>query len=128
MHIVFHKTGKEVKKAIQQRCQQLQARLDKRNQALDEFLKNPQKVRSYIIRSQGRYHYHHSEVAGQVLFSQDEVFSEEREEIDQLCKRIFEIEQELYRLQLIVTHLEDDRKLELSFDDLVDYGFDTNIE
>ena len=59
-----------------------------------------------------------------MLYGKDDISSEERQEMDQLCQRIFEIEQELHRLAYVVTHLEDDVVFELSFNDLVGYGFD----
>jgi hypothetical protein len=46
----------------------------------------------------------------------------------QLCRRIFEIEQELHRLALIGHHLHDDQVFELSFSDLIAYGFDASLE
>jgi hypothetical protein len=54
--------------------------------------------------------------------------SEEKEEIAQLCRRIYEIEQELHRLTLIAAHLQDDQIFELPFDDLVGYGFEASLE
>ena len=50
IQIVFEKTGREIKTAIQNRRQQLEQRLAARNAALDEFMQNSQKVRSYLIR------------------------------------------------------------------------------
>jgi predicted Zn-dependent peptidase len=122
IQITFRKTGQEVKHAIAQRQQQLQARLDKRNQVLDEFLKDTRKVRSYMVRS-SRYDYSHGGRSGYVLFAQDDISSEEKQEIQQLCNRIFEIEQELHRLALVVAHLDDQQVLELTLDDLIGYGF-----
>ena len=45
----------------------------------------------------------------------------------QMGRRIFEVEQEVHRLTLIRTHLKDDQEFELSFEDLVAYGFDSNL-
>lgn len=120
--ITFRKTGREVKEAIAQRLAQLQSRLEKRNQILSEFMSDPKKVRSYMVRS-SRYEYGHSGRTGYVLFSQDDISSEEKQEIQQLCNRIFEIEQELHRLSLVVAHLSDDQPLDLTLDDLIGYGF-----
>jgi hypothetical protein len=122
MNIVFRKTGKEIKAAVTNRRTQLEQRLRNRNEALDKFLKNTQKVRSYLIRST-RPDFGHGR-SGYVLYGKDDISSEERQEIDQLCQRIFEIEQELHRLAYVVAHLEDDTVFELSFDDLIGYGFD----
>lgn len=122
MNIVFRKTGKEIKAAITNRRTQLEQRLKQRNESLDRFLKDTQKVRSYLVRST-RPDYGHGS-GGYVLYGKDDISSEERQEIDQLCQRIFEIEQELHRLAYVVTHLEDDVIFELNFNDLIGYGFD----
>jgi hypothetical protein len=123
MELVFRKTGKQIKQAVQSRRQQLQARLNKRNQVLDEFLEDTKKVRSYVVRSSKPEYYGHGRGEGYVLFSQDDISSEEKEELSQLCNRIFEIEQELHRLALVQAHLDDKQMLELSLDDLIGYGF-----
>lgn len=122
INITFRKTGQEIKQAIAKRQQQLQARLDKRNQVLNTFLQDMTKVRSYMIRS-SRYDYGHGRGGGYTLFSQDDISSEEKQEIQQLCNRIFEIEQELHRLALIAAHLKDEQVLELMLEDLIGYGF-----
>lgn len=122
LQITFRKTGREVKQAIAQRRTQLESRLEKRNRILSEFVSDPKKMRSYMIRS-SRYEYGHGGRNGYVLFSQDDISSEEKQEIQQLCNRIFEIEQELHRLALVVAHLNDEQELELSLDDLIGYGF-----
>ncbi|GAK58600.1 hypothetical protein U27_05574 [Candidatus Vecturithrix granuli] len=121
MHIVFRKAGKEIKAAVTNRRAQLEQRLKHRNEALDHFLNDTQKLRSYLIRSI-RPDYGHGQ-SGYVLYGKDDISSEERQEIDQPCQRIFEIEQELHRLAYIVTHLEDDTVFELGFNDLIGYGF-----
>ena len=122
MEIVFCKSGKEVKAAIANRRVQLEQRLKRRDEALNEFLKDMPKVRSYLIRST-RPDYGHGR-GGYVLYGQDDISSEERQEIDQLCQRIFEIEQELHRLAYVVAHLDDSTVFDLSLEDLVGYGFD----
>ena len=128
MNIVFRKTGKEIKAAVQKRREQLQQRLNKRNQVLDEFFKDTAKVRSYLIRSQDFYLGRSHGQVGYPLYSQNDISSEERQEIDQLCQRIFEIEQELHRLALLTTHLDDDQIFDLSFNDLIGYGFEANLQ
>lgn len=122
MNIVFRKTGKEIKAAITNRRTQLKQRLKQRNEALNIFLKDTQRVRSYLVRST-RPDYGHGS-SGYVLYGKDDVSSEERQEIDQLCQRIFEIEQELHRLAYVITHLEDDIVFDLNFTDLIGYGFE----
>ena len=121
MNVVFRKTGKEIKNAITNRRTQLEQRLKQRNESLDRFLKDTPKVRSYLVRST-RPDYGHGS-SGYILYGRDDISSEERQEMDQLCQRIFEIEQELHRLAYVVTHLEDDVVFELNFNDLVGYGF-----
>ena len=123
MNIVFHKTGKEIKAAVTNRRTQLEQRLKQRNEALDMFLKDALKVRSYLVRST-QPDYSHRSSGGYVLFGKDDISSEERQEMDQLCQRIFEIEQELHRLAYVATHLEDNVVFELNFNDLIGYGFD----
>jgi hypothetical protein len=122
MNIVFRKTGKEIKGAITNRRIQLEQRLKQRSEALNNFLKDTQKVRSYLVRST-RPDYGHGST-GYVLYSKGDISSEERQEIDQLCQRIFEIEQELHRLSYVITHLEDNVVFELDFNDLIGYGFE----
>ena len=124
-NIVFRKTGEEIKEAIQNRQKQLQQRLDKRNESLNTLLEDPNKVRSYIVRN-SQPNWGHRGEEGYVLYSQDDISSEEMEEIAQLCRRIFEIEQELNRLALITTHLDDDQVFNLDFQDLIGYGFEVN--
>jgi hypothetical protein len=124
-NIVFRKTGEEIKEAIQNRQKQLQQRLDKRNESLNALLEDPKKVRSYIVRN-SQPNWGHRGEGGYVLYSQDDISSEEMEEIAQLCRRIFEIEQELSQLGLVITHLDDDQVFNLDFQDLIGYGFEVN--
>ena len=106
LEIRFRKSGKEIKAAIASRVVQLQQRLDSRSTVPN---------------------YGHGRQAA-ALYSQDDISSEEKEEIGQLCRRIFEIEQERHRLELIQFHLRDDQEFELPFEDLVAYGFETSLE
>jgi hypothetical protein len=122
MNIVFRKTGKEIKAAITNRSTQLEQRLKQRNEALNIFLQDTPRVRSYLVRSTRPDYGHGSN--GYVLYGKDDVSSEERQEIDQLCQRIFEIEQELHRLAYVITHLEDNMVFDLNFNDLIGYGFE----
>jgi hypothetical protein len=122
--LTFPKTGREIKAAIEQRRAQLRQRLERRNAALDRFMEDRTKLRSYLLRStqpdfgmHGRGSY--------ILVGEDDISSEEKQEIQRLCMRIFEIEQELHRLALVAAHLGDEQVVALSFNDLVAYGFDT---
>ena len=126
MNLTFRKTGKEIKAALQNRRQQLQQRLEKRNQALAEFLKDICRVRSYLVRS-SQPNWGHGQ-RGYVLYSKEDISSEEQQETAQLCQRIFEIEQELHRLELAAVHLDDQQTFDLSFDELVGYGFHAGLE
>jgi hypothetical protein len=126
MNITFRKTGREIKAAVQNRRAQLQQRLDHRNRALDAFMQDRRKVRSYLVRStQHIYSHGHG---GYVLYSADDISSEEQQEIAQLCQRIFEIEQELHRLALLVAHMDDKQAFDLEINDLIGYGFDAGSE
>jgi hypothetical protein len=126
LEIKFRKNGAEIKAAINNRVTHLQSRLDKRNQTLAEFMTDTKKLRSFLLRSTVPNYGHGRQPS--TLYAQDDISSEEKEEISQLCRRIFEIEQELHRLELIRFHLRDDQEFELPFEDLVAYGFDTNLE
>lgn len=119
----FRKTGAEIKAAIKGRCHELEQRLEKRLAVLDEFLTNTQLVRSYLIRTAAPTR--HGGDPGD-LWSRDDISSEHLREIRQVCERVFEIQQELRRLQLASQHLADDQTFDLSISDLVGYGF--NLE
>jgi hypothetical protein len=127
LELRFRKTGKEIKAALRNRVAQLEQRLANRNAALDDFLQDRKKVRSYLIRSSQQTWMGHRQ-GEKGLFSQEDISSEEKEEIAQLCRRIYEIEQELHRLNLIAAHLQDEQIFELPFDDLVGYGFESSLE
>jgi len=125
LELIFRKTGKEIKESIRRRISSLENRLKSRNIELDELLNNPQKLRSYILRNtQTNYGHGGRYSSGGTLYGKDHISSEQVEEINQLCRRVMEIEQEITRLQLIIKHLQDTQEFELSFQDLVDYGFD----
>ena len=127
LELRFRKTGKEIKTALRNRVAQLEQRLINRNATLDDFMQDKKKVRSYLIRSTQQTWMGHRQ-GEKALFSQEDISSEEKEEIAQLCRRIYEIEQELHRLTLIAAHLQDDQIFELPFDDLVGYGFEASLE
>lgn len=127
IEVTFRKSGKEIKEAITNRIKQLESRLETRNKSLSEFMKDKNKLRSYLVRSSLPYWESHSRDGKKTLFGKEEISSEEKEEITQLCKRIFEIEQELHRLSLISIHLVDDQVFDLRFEDLVEYGFEANF-
>ena len=94
------------------------------NQSLDELLDNRARLRSYLVRS-SQHNYGHGTRGRYTLVSEDDISSEEKEEIDQMLRRIFEIEQEVHRLKLISHHITPEDVFELDYDDLVSYGFDS---
>jgi hypothetical protein len=120
--IKFRKKGSEIKDAVHARCGALHSRLEQRNKALDSLMADRKKLRSYLVLSvEHRYGMH--EGSGE-LRGRDEISSEEIEDINQICKRIREIEAELFRLEMMLAHLEDDKEFNLSLPELVAYGFD----
>jgi hypothetical protein len=122
--IRFKKTGAEIKAAASKRLDQLQQRLDRRNSALDAFLQDRALVRSYLVRAiGGRVRYRNPE-DGAPLYSESEISSEQMEEIRNVCERIFELESEIRRLRLAITHLADDEAFELTSAQLATYGFE----
>ena len=111
----FLKTGAEMKRAAAARISAIQSRLKRRNEALDEFMRDQNFVRSYLIRSSKvRFDMH----GGRSLWSEQDISSERMEEIHQLCERIYDLEAELNRLNLVIAHLTDTQSLELTFEDL----------
>jgi multidrug efflux pump subunit AcrA (membrane-fusion protein) len=122
MRLTFQKSGRDIKHALQKRRAQLQERLARRNAALDTFLNDRAKVRSFLVRS-AETNYGHS-TRGATLYGVNEISSEEKEEVTQLCERIFALEQELAKLALIEAHLSDDKTFDLTFEELISYGFE----
>ena len=119
--IVFSKTGAEIKTAVRERCQQIQQRLDRRLSALNNFLTNTNMVRSYMIRTSAYRGMHGS--GDPELWTKDDISSEQAEEIKKTCERIYELQQELRRLQLLTKHISDDQEFQLGLDELISHGF-----
>ena len=113
----FKKIGTEVKAAIGRRITDLEARLQKRFVALDEFMTDKERVRAYLVRDKDNDYPHPSQ-------ARRDMPSEEHEEISELCRRICRIQKEMSQLKLARTHLKDDQEVELSFEELTFYGFD----
>ena len=113
----FKKTGTEVKAAIGRRITDLEARLQKRFVALDQFMADKERVRAYLVRDKDNDYRHPSQ-------ARRDMPSEEHEEISELCRRICRIQKEMSQLKLARTHLKDDQEVELSFEELTFYGFD----
>lgn len=126
--LTFPKTGKEIKGAIHHRTAQLMSRLDKRNSDLDSFMENKEKLHSYLVRATQFDFSHGGGRTSSVLHGKEDISSEEKQETQQLCNRIFELEQEIHQLKLINTHLNDKQTFDLSFSDLVQYGFETESD
>jgi hypothetical protein len=113
---VFKKTGAQIKEVVRARIADLEQRLAKRNAQLDLIMQDKPLLRSYLVRNP-RNDWPHG---GQM---QQENPSEEHQEITELCRRICVIEQELLELRMIATHMHDDKEFDLSFADMVKYGF-----
>ena len=126
MKIQFNKTGKEIKLAINKRREYLQQNLDRYNAVFNEFMRDARKVRSYLIRS-SHFYAQSDHKEGDTLYNKTEMSSDERQYIDQLCLRIFQSEQELQKLVLMVIHLEDTRVFELTFAELIEFGFEPSM-
>ena len=126
LEIKFRKTGREIREAVGKRIEQLKSRLEHRNAELEKLMGNKAKLRSYLIRSTQPEFFGHGRAPSQ-LYSKNDISSEEKQEMLQMCRRIFEVEQEIHRLNLIRTHLRDDQEFDLPFDDLVAYGFDSEL-
>jgi DNA repair exonuclease SbcCD ATPase subunit len=118
MSLRFRKSGREIKAAASRLLQELRSRLERRNTALDEFLNDRNLVRSYLIRVSKAGYSH-----GGVVWPGDVISSERMEEIRQLSERIYEIEADVKRLELVVQHLADDQTFDLSYSELVSFGF-----
>ena len=128
LQITFKKSGKEIREAIGSRISQIESRLKKRNSDLSQFMEDQTKLRSYLVRSaELPWMSHARNDRPAPLFSEEDISSEEQQEIAQLCRRIYEIEQELNRLKLIREHLKDNQEFDLSYQDLVGYGFEAKM-
>jgi hypothetical protein len=114
--ITFRKSGAEIKSAVRTRLLDLEDRLHKRNAALEEFLQDKKRVRSYLVRDFRPW---------ALTFGQAHVDipSEENQEIAELCRRVFVLEQEVANLQMILAHLRDDQDFELTIEQMISYGF-----
>ena len=118
--LVFRKTGREIKAAAGRRLEQVRHRLERRNQALQAFMQDAERVRSYLVRS-SRPSWGHG---GPSLYSEGDISSEQMEETRQLCERIFALELEEKRLQLTIAHLDDHQSFELTYEQLTSWGFE----
>ena len=120
----FSKTGREIKAAVTKRIGQLQQRLTPRNAALEVFLNDRSLVRSYLVRIAGDRTGMHSYQRSIPLHPESDIASEQIEEIRKVCERIYELEQEMGRLRLVISHLSDEEVFALGYEDLVAYGFE----
>jgi hypothetical protein len=112
----FIKTGAEIKRAIQNRIADLEARLAKRNVMLDELLNDKARLRDYLVRMP-----HVPLLVGRQ--APLDVPSEDHQEIVELCRRIGVIEGELAQLRLTQAHLKNDQKFQFTLEQLTYYGF-----
>jgi hypothetical protein len=114
--LVFRKTGAQIKAAATRRIADLEQRLAKRNAQLERFMEDKPLMRSYLVREPENDWPH----GGQ---RRQETPSEEHQEITELCRRICTIEKDLIQLRMVVTHMQDDKEVDLAFDDMIKYGF-----
>src|SRR5262249_24619876 len=121
MELHFQKTGAEIKAAASSKMAQIQSRLKRRHESLDEFLRDQNFVRSYLIRSSKSPYMH----GVRSLWSETDISSERMEEIRQLCERIYDLESEMHRLKLVVAHIADNQSFDLTYEDLARYGFES---
>lgn len=121
--LTFKKAGREIKTAIGVRIDALTSRLERRNRSLEEFMNDRTRVRSYLVRMSYADFRHGGNMTA-TLLGKNDISSEEKQEIAQVCRRIHEIEQEIHQLSLIRSHLDDEQIFDLSYQDLVAYGFE----
>ncbi len=114
--LVFKKSGAEIKEVVRVRMLDLDQRLAKRNAQLDRIIEDRELLRSYLVRDPDNDWPH----GGQ---RRHEAPSEEHQEITELCRRICVIERELLQLRMVATHMQDDKEFDLTFEDMVRYGF-----
>ena len=83
LELVFIKTGKEIKEAINNRIKSLEERLVSRNEEIDKLINNQGRIRSYILRNT-QYNYSHGSRfnSGGTLYGKNHISSEEVEEIN----------------------------------------------
>jgi hypothetical protein len=121
--LIFLKTGAEIREACRRRMQELEARLARRNVALDALLADKTRLRGYLVR-------HGNLTLSGGVRQQNAVLdvpSEDHQEIGELCRRVSNIEAELARLGLIEAHLKDTQEFELTLEQLVAYGFSDEL-
>lgn len=87
------------------------------------MLDDRKRLRSYLVRS-SQQNYGHGSRGQYTLYGEEDISSEEKEEIEQMLRRIFEIEQEVRRLTLVTEHLDPKETFQLSYQELVSYGFE----
>ncbi len=122
----FKKSGAEFKKVLSKKIEELKMRLGKRNKVLEELLSDKRRLRSYLLRSAnpiGRGHGGgwNSELSS---YGQEHIGIEEVEEIKHLCGRIFQIENEIKTYQTLKNNLNDSDTVELTLQELMQYGFE----
>ena len=120
MGLIFRKTGGEIKRAASTRLDEVRQRLERRNKVLAEFMRDAERVRSYLVRSSRPTLLH----GGPSLYAEGDISSEQMEETRQLCERIFALEVEEKRLKLTIAHLDENQTFELTYEQLASYGFE----
>lgn len=122
----FRKTGKEFKKVLSKKIDELNMRLGKRNLVLEELLQDKKRLRSYLLRSakpvnQGG---HGRWAQNLTSYGQEHIGIEEVEEIKHLCSRIFQIENEIKTYKTLRNNLSDGDEVDLTLQELMQYGFE----
>jgi hypothetical protein len=115
--ITFKKTGAEIKEAVQRRVLDLEQRFQSRNTVLEQLLNDKKRLRSYLVRDLDNPWPRPS--FQQIL----DIPSEDHQEITELCRRMFVLEKELSDLRMILVHLRDEQEFDLTFEQMVSYGF-----
>jgi CII-binding regulator of phage lambda lysogenization HflD len=113
LEIKFRKNGREIREAVAKRIDQLKSRLEHRNAELEKLMADKDKLRSYLIRST-QHEFSHGRAPSQ-LYSKNDISSEEKEEMRQMCRRIFEIEQEIHRADFDSHTLEGQSGVRIAF-------------
>jgi hypothetical protein len=116
-NVKFRKSGAEIKQAVTARLQDLGQRLARRDADLDVLMQDKKRLRSYLVRAEGNWYERH------VRQLAADVPTEDHQEISELCGRIHRIESEIRSLKMVLAHLRDDQQFDLTYQEMIGYGF-----